>query len=273
MTQKRNPNLSKSEALIESWKHRKDYKGYDRTKGSLYNTWRSIVYTKKGKQRGFPPHWTTFEAFSSDVGSGWSRGLVLTRKDTTMPYSKDNCLWANKGAETIYKLATLKYNEEVKTLVEWCAIYNLNYNGVRQRYYKGKNFTAEQILFGKRKGDKHTIHSLNELDRQQQRAKVSKMLSQYRNKDRRKGLLVEKPISIEQGLDLLSRACVYCGDTKRVGLDRIDNSKGHSIDNVVPCCYDCNIARSNNFTHDEMFVLGRTIKAIKDERRNNNHKK
>lgn len=269
MTKKINPNISKSEALIDSWKRRKDYKGYDRTKGSLYNTWRAIVYTQKGKSRGFPLHWKSFDGFKEDVRDGWHRGKVLSRKDVSQPYSKDNCIWVDKGTESISRLSTLDYNGEIKTLVEWCDIYNLSYNGVRQRYHRGKNFTPEQILFGKYKGKDKIIKSLYELEQQSQRSKVSKMLSQYRLSDKKKGLIVEIPITIEQGIELLSKACVYCGDTTRIGLDRIDNTQGHSINNVVPCCYDCNIARSNNFTHEEMFILGKTIKEIKDARSNN----
>ena len=29
------------------------------------------------------------------------------------------------------------------------------------------------------------------------------------------------------------------------GIDRIDNNKTHSIDNIVPCCYQCNFAKSD----------------------------
>lgn len=29
------------------------------------------------------------------------------------------------------------------------------------------------------------------------------------------------------------------------GLDRVDNSKGHMMSNVVPCCSDCNYAKRN----------------------------
>lgn len=30
------------------------------------------------------------------------------------------------------------------------------------------------------------------------------------------------------------------------GLDRIDNTRGHDVDNVVPCCFDCNQLKSNS---------------------------
>ena len=36
----------------------------------------------------------------------------------------------------------------------------------------------------------------------------------------------------------------YCGETGlRMTLDRVDNSKGHTSDNVVPACIRCNYAR------------------------------
>lgn len=40
--------------------------------------------------------------------------------------------------------------------------------------------------------------------------------------------------------------CTYCGDLLvGLGLDRIDSSKGYTEDNVVPCCFTCNIMKSN----------------------------
>ena len=45
---------------------------------------------------------------------------------------------------------------------------------------------------------------------------------------------------------LIRQGCTYCGDTElRMTLDRIDNSKGHTADNVVPACIRCNYARRN----------------------------
>ena len=35
--------------------------------------------------------------------------------------------------------------------------------------------------------------------------------------------------------------CYYCGENiKTIGLDRVDNSLGYSLNNVVPCCTKCN---------------------------------
>lgn len=265
MTKKKNDNLTKSEALALSWKLRKDYKGYDRTKGSKYNSWRSVVNTKRGIRIGFPEEWNVFENFDKDT-DGWERGKVLCRKDTTKPYSKENCEWRDKGQECFCKLIKLTYNGETKTILEWCSQFNLNYNGVRQRYFKGKGFTAEQILFGKWKGLARSISDINEIDEQQKKKdKVSKMLSQYRLKDKKKGFVCD--IDNQWLQDAITNGkCIYCGDTKRLGLDRIDNSKGHTKDNVVVCCYDCNVARGDNFSFEEMLILGKTIQQIKANR-------
>lgn len=40
--------------------------------------------------------------------------------------------------------------------------------------------------------------------------------------------------------------------------------------NVVPCCYVCNCARNNNFSFDEMKILGKTIKKIMEDRLSGN---
>lgn len=42
--------------------------------------------------------------------------------------------------------------------------------------------------------------------------------------------------------NIFSKCCAYCGETDwtKLGCDRIDNSKPHTEDNVVPCCWDCN---------------------------------
>jgi len=48
--------------------------------------------------------------------------------------------------------------------------------------------------------------------------------------------------------NILLKACYYCGTQinfpeTRNGLDRLDNTKGYISNNVVPCCYPCNIAK------------------------------
>jgi len=57
--------------------------------------------------------------------------------------------------------------------------------------------------------------------------------------------------------ELIIKDCFYCGNKPSNvqknhshngafmynGLDRVDNNKGYTIDNIVPCCWDCNRAK------------------------------
>lgn len=66
--------------------------------------------------------------------------------------------------------------------------------------------------------------------------------------------------------EMISKRCFYCdGVVPRFGcgLDRMDNSKGYLIGNVVPCCRDCNVIKANVLTFDEMVVAMNAIKGFR----------
>lgn len=65
---------------------------------------------------------------------------------------------------------------------------------------------------------------------------------------------IEWQLALEDFLILIKGACVYCSfpPTKRMlvgkevefnGIDRIDNSRGYTLDNCVSCCSVCNLAK------------------------------
>ena len=37
----------------------------------------------------------------------------------------------------------------------------------------------------------------------------------------------------------------YCGGVKSMGLDRVDNARGYTTDNVVPACTVCNLMKKD----------------------------
>lgn len=74
-------------------------------------------------------------------------------------------------------------------------------------------------------------------------------------------------LTLDDLLDITSKPCVYCGapperrpgtkyknsvDTYSSGIDRVDNSEGYLLANVVPCCSWCNRVKSDNSL--EVFV-------------------
>lgn len=88
------------------------------------------------------------------------------------------------------------------------------------------------------------------------------MVSSYKGIDRKKGLDcdIDKYFLVE---NIFKKECFYCGEKGKLGCDRIDNEKGHLRDNVVPCCRSCNTTRMNNYSHEEMIIIGDAIRLIK----------
>ena len=79
-----------------------------------------------------------------------------------------------------------------------------------------------------------------------------KMLAQYRREVRVAGLRkLEFTLTQEQVVAFFKQSCYYCSaaprpDTRgivRSGMDRVDNSIGYTLENIVSCCSDCNIAK------------------------------
>jgi hypothetical protein len=84
----------------------------------------------------------------------------------------------------------------------------------------------------------------------------------YRYYDTKKGLSCDLTTKWFRE-NIQNKSCVYCKrDNVRIGCDRIDNSIGHTMANVVPSCGDCNKCRQDIFTHEEMLKLGPHIAII-----------
>lgn len=62
---------------------------------------------------------------------------------------------------------------------------------------------------------------------------------------KKRGLVFE--LTVNQFDELTKQPCFYCGgycnSNYHTGLDRVDNSRGYVLDNLVPCCQMCNRAK------------------------------
>ena len=86
-------------------------------------------------------------------------------------------------------------------------------------------------------------------------ASMRQAINSYKRSAKRRGL--EYKLTEEQFAEITKRECFYCGampnsiqkathqngDYIYNGIDRIDNTKGYEIDNVVSCCASCNRAK------------------------------
>lgn len=77
--------------------------------------------------------------------------------------------------------------------------------------------------------------------------------------------------------ELIQRDCIYCGSSPDnlykgargyrmpyQGLDRLNNSEGYTLENVVPCCEKCNAIKSDLLTPREMLAAIKAIKKLRD---------
>jgi len=82
-------------------------------------------------------------------------------------------------------------------------------------------------------------------------------LQSYKAYDKKKGY--DCDITLDFVVDKFIQPCEYCGE-QASGLDRKDNTKGHTKDNCVPCCWECNTLKLNNFTYEQMLIMGKALK-------------
>ena len=64
----------------------------------------------------------------------------------------------------------------------------------------------------------------------------------YRKGAKHRGISFE--LTFKQFMTFWQKPCHYSGHAiATVGLDRVDNSKGYTMSNVVPCCTACNLGK------------------------------
>lgn len=94
-------------------------------------------------------------------------------------------------------------------------------------------------------------------------ASMRSLISAYKISARKRGVKYE--LTEEQFKEITQKDCYYCGvkpsnvfghgssnNGKYIynGIDRVDNNKGYTMDNVVPCCKVCNFRKKTATLHE-----------------------
>jgi hypothetical protein len=94
----------------------------------------------------------------------------------------------------------------------------------------------------------------------------------YKNTSRRKDVFFD--IDFDSFLKLIFNPCHYCDapaehsknfyrqKVKYNGIDRKDNFRSYTSDNIVSCCPTCNKIKSNVLDYQEMLVLRPALRLI-----------
>ena len=122
------------------------------SKTNLYHIWETMrlrCNSSKNKKyysygaRGIKvcDEWNNnFLAFREwSLNNGYSKGLSLDRIDNNGNYESTNCRWTTRKCQQRNRRNTIyiTYNNETKSLSEWCEILNLNYKTISNRIYSG----------------------------------------------------------------------------------------------------------------------------------------
>lgn len=112
-----------------------------------------------------------------------------------------------------------------------------------------KEVKAQNLTQGKSK----SCGCVNRLDAGE--AAINGCMAGYKNSARKRGYVFE--LTKEDFLEITTKSCHYCGQEPSnefttnsntgifvySGIDRMDNTKGYTVDNCVPCCKICNVMK------------------------------
>jgi len=83
--------------------------------------------------------------------------------------------------------------------------------------------------------------------------------SSYKNSAKVRGLCFD--LTFEQFMAFWQNNCYYCGDkVETIGLDRVDNSKGYFLGNIVSCCWSCNHLKGSLGESEFLNMCGKIVK-------------
>lgn len=127
------------------------------------------------------------------------------------------------------KMYRLKNADKIKKYKESRKEETKEYN--RQYYLKRK----DELIKAKTEYQKE--YSKTQMGRAQGQ------YQQYKRMDKRNGFDEVIDFDAKWIVDnIYTKPCVHCGETDwhKLGCNRLDNSKPHTIDNVESCCFHCN---------------------------------
>lgn len=116
-------------------------------------------------------------------------------------------------------------------------------NKEKCRMYRQKN-RKKGLEYRKKYRQEHK-KEISEYDKRWQ--KRVKNMPERRYKKSKRGSAdrnLDWNLTFEEFMTFWGKPCHYCGDEiKTIGLDRVDNKKGYTLENVVSCCSGCNFQK------------------------------
>lgn len=134
--------LKKKPSEEYSYKHGKSrtyiYYAWSQMKDRCYRSNNKAYKSYGGRGITVCDRWLgSFENFYEDMGDRPSNEHSLDRINVNGNYCKENCKWSTRKEQSLNKTNTvvLTVKGVEKPLLEWCRLYNLQYNTVKRRIF------------------------------------------------------------------------------------------------------------------------------------------
>lgn len=82
------------------------------------------------------------------MNNGYTEELTLDRIDNNGNYEPSNCRWATMREQSNNRSSNIKITigNATKTLIQWCEIFEVDYQTVRARYHRFPDQTLEELF-------------------------------------------------------------------------------------------------------------------------------
>ena len=141
--------------------------------------------------------------------------------------------WRERNKEYVKKsssLRSLKWYKENKE--------RHRENGIMWKESNPDKVKEIRKRFSTNNSDKIKIYDLAYNEKIEGRYRIVKSGAKQRN--------YSFELTLEQYQDIIEQPCTYCGESeKKIGVDRVDNTQGYTVENSAPCCKTCNMMKSN----------------------------
>jgi hypothetical protein len=169
---------------------------------------------------------------------------------------------AEKERERSYRYRTTHAEERAAKNKEYKKKNNARILGNMKAYY-----AANKESFSKR-------NKLRYIEKKTEMEEYRALpLSRFRETKRKaKTRKIEFNLTLEQFAHEIMKPCTYCSNQlgtpskTGAGLDRMDNSKGYTFNNICSCCGVCNSIKNKHLSYDETKAAAAAIIAVRQAR-------
>lgn len=88
------------------------------------------------------------------------------------------------------------------------------------------------------------------------------LIGHYRERSKKLGFICDLTVEWIRE-NIVNKNCTYCGYNGITCCDRKDPLKAYTMDNCVPSCEVCNVAKWDHISYEDFFLVGKVINKLR----------